>query len=152
MGNHVWSVLSTCYISGNLDCMKEKKSRMRWEKNTIPCWSSIVARDWSIFQKVQLHIIVELLRRTRVEGLRQVLHLRHEVVHVLFNGGEIQRKTLRGVTPVPVCGRRRCPSWLRVATTSESSCGKNSGLHKHQQQKPGNQSHCRHLFREPPAV
>lgn len=101
----------------------------------LPRRTSVVAGDGCILQKVQLHVIVELLGRAWVEGLRKVLHLCHEVVHVLLNSGEIQRKALRGVTPVrPVRGRGCCPSWLWVAATAEPPCAKSSGLHQHQQQ------------------
>lgn len=78
----------------------------------IPCGTSVVAGDRCVLQEVQLHVVVELLRRAGIEGLRKVLHLCHEVIHVLLHGGEIQREALRGVTPVrPVCGRR-CATWL----------------------------------------
>jgi len=112
----------------------------------IPRRTSIVAGDWSILQKVQLHVVVELLRRARVEGLRKVLHLSHEVIHVLLHRGEIQREALRGITPVrPVCGRRWWSSWLWVAATPEPPCAKSTGLHQHQQQHGWNHSDRCHL-------
>lgn len=63
----------------------------------VPSSASVVAGDGRVLQKVELHVVVELLRRARVQRLRQVLHLGHEVIHVLLHGGEIQREALRGV-------------------------------------------------------
>lgn len=114
----------------------------------IPSRTTVVAGDWCILQKVQLHVIVEFLRRARVQRLRKVLHLCHEVIHVLLHGGEIQREALGGVTPVrPVCGRRWWASWLWVAATPEPPCAKSSGLHQHQQQHWWNHSDRCHLIR-----
>ncbi len=79
--------------------------------------------------------MIELLRRARVEGLRKVLNLCHEVIHVLLHGGEIQREALRGVTPVRAVRGWWCASWLWVAATPEPPCAKSSGLHEHQQQQ-----------------
>ena len=107
----------------------------------IPRRTSVVAGDWRILQKVQLHVVVELLRRARVQGLREVLDLCHEVIHVLLHGGEIQREALRGVAPVgPVRWRRWCASRLWVAATPEPPCAKRSGLHQHQEQHWWNHS------------
>lgn len=111
----------------------------------VPCSAAVVAGDRRILQEVQPHVVVELLRRARVEGLRQVLHLRHEVIHVLLHGGEIQREALRGVSPVrTVRGRRRlrrCASRLRVSAASEPPCVKSPGVDQHQQQHRGNHPH-----------
>lgn len=117
----------------------------------VPRGTSVVTGDWRVLQKVQLHVVVELLRRARVQGLRQVLDLCHEVIHVLLHGGEIQREALRGVDPVgPVRGRRWCAPRLRVAAASEPPRAQSSGLHQHQEQHWWNHSDRCHLI--PPGL
>lgn len=107
----------------------------------VPSCAPVVAGDGRVRQKVQLHVVVEFLRRTRVKRLCQVLHLRHKVIHVLLHGGEIQREALCGVTPVgAIRGRRWCAPRLRVAAAPEPSCAKSPGRHQHQQQHWG--KHC----------
>lgn len=121
--------------------------------NVFLCWyiprrATVVAGDWCILQIVQLHVIVELLRRAWIQRLRKVLHLCHEVIHVLLYGGEIQREALGGITSVrPVCGRRWRASWLWVAATPEPPCAKSSRLHQHQEQHWWNHSDRCHLIR-----
>lgn len=107
----------------------------------VPRRAAVVAGDRRVLQKVQLHVVVELLRRARVEGLREVLHLRHEVIHVLLHGGEVQREALRGVAPVrPVGGRRWRATRLRIAATAEPTCAKSPRRHQRQQQHRRNHS------------
>lgn len=112
----------------------------------VPRGTPIVAGDRRVHQKVQLHVVVELLRRARVQRLRQVLHLRHEVVHVVLHRREIQREALRGLPPVR--GRRGCAPLLlllRVAATPEPPCVKCAGLHQNQQQHRRNHPERHHL-------
>lgn len=112
----------------------------------VPRRTAVVAGDWCVLQKVQPHVVVKLLRRTGVKGLRKVLHLCHEVIHVLLHRGEIQREALGGITPVcPVSGRRRWASRLWVAATPKPPCAKSSGLHQYQQQHWWNHSDQCHL-------
>ena len=110
----------------------------------VPRRTAVVARDGRILQQVQLHVVVELLRRAGVQRLGEVLHLGHEVVHVLLHRREIQREALRGVRrPVPVRGGGRRPPWLRVATAAEPPRAEHHpGLHEHQQQhRRGDEAH-----------
>ena len=101
----------------------------------VPGGTAVVAGDGRILQKVQPHVVVELLRGARVQRLRQVLHLRHEVIHVLLHRREIQREALRGLGPVrPVRGGRRRAPRLRVAAAPEPPRAERAGLHQHQQQ------------------
>lgn len=78
---------------GQLNETERVEAQRVWHLHS-PGGTAVVAGDRAVQKRVKPQLLVQILRGTRVQRLRQALDLSHETVHVPFHSGKVQREAL----------------------------------------------------------